>query len=97
DATPPVGVETGDDVARYGETVRERLREFFTKPGWCDGEVGTFYGTQTAHALMERTTWHAAQHGRQVYWLLERMGVRPDKRVTDADLAGLPFPREVWS
>ncbi|PYM14021.1 MAG: hypothetical protein DMD81_19250 [Candidatus Rokuibacteriota bacterium] len=97
DAKPPAGIESGEDVARYGDTVRERLREFFGKPGWCDGETSTFYGMQTAHALMERTTWHAAQHLRQLYWLLGRMGVTPDKPLTDADLAGLPFPKEVWS
>ena len=46
---------------------------------------------------MERTTWHCAQHLRQIYWLLERMGVRADSPLTDADLEGLPLPRDVWS
>ena len=46
---------------------------------------------------MERTTWHAAQHLRQIYWLLDRMGVRAESPLADADLDGLPIPREVWS
>jgi hypothetical protein len=96
--TPPPGVETGDDVARYGDTVRQRLTEYYAKPGWCDGDTNTYYGTHTTHEFMERTTWHAAQHLRQIYWLLERVGVTPDARLTDdGELAGLPFPREVWS
>ena len=30
-------------------------------------------------------------------WFIDRMGVRADAPLTDADLEGLPFPREVWS
>jgi hypothetical protein len=47
---------------------------------------------------MERTTWHAAQHRRQLYWFLERMGVTPDAPLRDdPELAGLPSPNAVWS
>ena len=46
---------------------------------------------------MERTTWHAAQHLRQIYWFLERMGGRADAPLADADLDGLPIPIDVWS
>lgn len=57
-------------------------------PGWCDGAVNTHYGAQPAHELMERTTWHAAQHLRQLYWFLDRMGITAEAPLTDADLAG---------
>jgi hypothetical protein len=93
----PEGMTDGEAVARYGETVRARLREFCGRPGWCEGVVSTYYGPQTAHDFMERTTWHAAQHLRQIYWFLDRMGLRPDAPLTAADLAGLPIPLEVWS
>lgn len=93
---PPEMVD-GADVAEYGERVRRRIRAFTEKPGWCDGSVSTYYGPQTAHDFMERTTWHAAQHMRQIYWFLEQMDLEPDGRLTDADLDGLPFPRDVWS
>jgi hypothetical protein len=94
---PPDDVRDGEDIARYGEAVRARLTALFRRPGWCDGSIETYYGTQSAHAVMERTTWHAAQHLRQIYWFLDRMGVKPDTPLTDDDLAGLPFPNEVWS
>ncbi|HUG38388.1 MAG TPA: hypothetical protein VML54_15630, partial [Candidatus Limnocylindrales bacterium] len=81
----------------YGETVRERLRAFYTRPGWCEGELSTYYGPQSAPDFMERTTWHAAQHLRQIYWFLDELRVKKDAALTDADLDGLPFPREVWS
>ncbi len=93
---PPEMVD-GDAVARYGETVRQRLRAYFARPGWCDGEVSTYYGPQSAPEFMERTTWHSAQHLRQIYWFLDEMGVEKDAPLTDADLEGLPFPKEVWS
>ena len=93
----PEEMADGEAVARYGETVRARVREFCARPGWCDGLVSTYYGPQTAHDFMERTTWHAAQHLRQIYWFLDRMGVRADAPLADADLDGLPVPRDVWS
>ena len=97
DEQAPAEMADGDAVARYGATVRRRLAEYCARPGWCDGNVSTYYGPQTAHDFMERTTWHAAQHLRQIYWFLERMGVRADAPLTDADLEGLPVPIDVWS
>jgi hypothetical protein len=94
---PPVEMADGDAVAVYGGKVRERLTAFYARPGWCDDDVSTYYGPQSAHEFMERTTWHAAQHLRQIYWFLDRMSVKADAPLTDADLEGLPFPREVWS
>jgi hypothetical protein len=94
---PPAAMADGAAVAGYGETVRRRLAEFWARPGWCDGHVSTYYGPQSAHDFMERTTWHAAQHLRQIYWFLERMGVSAESPLTDRDLAGLPMPRDVWS
>jgi len=93
----PAEMADGDAVARYGETVRRRIAAYCAQPGWCDGAVSTYYGPQSTHDFMERTTWHAAQHLRQIYWFLERMEVRADSPLTEADLDGLPFPREVWS
>jgi hypothetical protein len=94
---PPPEMADGPAVARYGETVRERVAAYCARPGWCEGVVSTYYGPQSAHDFMERTTWHAAQHLRQIYWFLERMDVRADAALTDADFEGLPIPREVWS
>jgi hypothetical protein len=94
---PPPGMADGESVAAYGETVRRRLTEYCTRAGWCDGTVSTYYGPQSAHDFMERTTWHAAQHLRQVYWFLERMTVQADSPLTDVDFDGLPIPRDVWS
>lgn len=95
--SPPPGMKDGAAIAMYGQTVRERVRDFVTRPGWCDGVVDTYYGPQLAHAMMERTTWHAAQHLRQLYWFLERMGIQADAPLTAAELEGLPLPTDIWS
>jgi hypothetical protein len=58
--------------------------------------VKTFYGTPPMHQLFERSTWHSAQHARQMIAVLERLGLEPDVRLTSEDLAGLPLPERIW-
>ncbi|MFQ5898562.1 MAG: DinB family protein [Candidatus Methylomirabilia bacterium] len=96
----PVPPELGDGeaIARYGERVRSRLREWraraesavYARP------VTTYYGAQTVHELLERTTWHAAQHLRQLYAFLGMMDVQPDEPLGDEDFKGLPLPEALW-
>ena len=94
---PSASIGTPEDLVNYGEDARKRLKEWFARPGWCDGTVETYYGRQTSHELMERTTWHAAQHVRQVYWFLDRLGIRVGNGLSERDLQGLPIPVAVWS
>lgn len=89
---------TGDEIARYGESVIARLED------WWDGladkscmqKVKTFFGMQPLYMLYERSTWHSAQHARQLAAVLERFGIEPDGRLTKEDLAGLPLPERLW-
>lgn len=94
----PAGMRDAEAIARYGETVRERLRDWLGRAPaeLFERVVNTYYGPQTAHELLERTTWHAAQHLRQLYAFLGWMGVTPEDPLTAADFAGLPLPKEVW-
>jgi len=94
----PAELSTGQEIARYGTLVRERLEQWFKEhPGEPFLQtVHTYYGPQSLHALLERTVWHAAQHLRQVYALLEGMGVAPDRPLTAKDYAGLPLPVSIW-
>jgi hypothetical protein len=62
----------------------------------CQQKVKTFYGTPPMHQLFERSTWHSAQHTRQMIAVLERFGIEPDVRLTAEDLAGLPLPEGIW-
>ena len=94
----PSEIRDGAAIAHYGETVRACLARWFERApaGAFEQVVDTYYGPQTAHELFERTTWHAAQHLRQLYVFLGWMGITPDDPLTEPDFAGLPLPKEVW-
>jgi hypothetical protein len=89
---------TGAEIAGYGEKVIERLEK------WWNGlpdkslkwETKTYYGMQPMTMVFERSTWHSAQHSRQLAHVLERMGITPDKKLTPEDLAGLPLPERLF-
>lgn len=96
-APPPPALADMAGVAAFGETMRGRVRD------WWAGEVGgdarrpldTYFGPQSLHVVLERTVWHSAQHTRQLATMLERLGIAPDRPLTDGDLAGLPLPESV--
>jgi len=89
---------TGDEIARYGDTVITRLQKWWDTLAdkSCTQKVNTFFGAWPLHMLLERSTWHSAQHSRQLIAVLERFGIEPDGRLTPEDLAGLPLPERLW-
>ncbi len=89
---------TGEEIAQYGETVIKRLQEWWDGLGdkSCQQKVKTFFGMQPLYMLYERSTWHSAQHGRQLAAVLERFGIEPNGPLTKEDLAGLPLPERLW-
>ena len=89
---------TGDEIARYGDTVISRLEKWWDALAdkTCAQKVNTFFGAWPTHMLLERSTWHSAQHSRQLTAVLERFGIEPDVRLTKEDLAGLPLPERLW-
>lgn len=59
--------------------------------------VRTYYGERPVHELIERTTWHVAQHLRQIEHLAREVIGLPDAPVLPTELlAGLPLPQRVW-
>jgi len=89
---------TGEEIARYGDTVIARLEKWWKElpDKSCQQKVKTFFGMQPLHLLYERSTWHSAQHTRQLAAVLERFNISPDKPLTKEDLAGLPLPERLW-
>ena len=89
---------SGDEIARYGERVAKNLELWWTglPDKSCKQKVQTFFGPQALHLLLERSTWHSAQHARQLIVVLERFGIEPEGRLTADDLAGLPLPERLW-
>lgn len=86
-----------DALVAYGAKVRDRFRAW-----WQAGDTApsktlqTYYGPQSLHELMERTTWHSGQHVRQYMMLLEKEGVTHHRPLGAADFAKLPMPQNVW-
>jgi len=94
----PDDVRTTADLVAYGTAVQQRLHKWWD--GFadkdCEQEVDSYYGMQPLHNVMERHTWHPAQHMRQLMMLLRECGIEPDGPVPDSDLEGLPIPEKVW-
>jgi uncharacterized damage-inducible protein DinB len=92
----PGGLGDGPALAGYGAAVRQALRRWFEADDAATGTVETYYGSQTAHELLERTVWHATQHLRQLHALLEDAGAPAPEPLDRSLLAGLPLPESVW-
>ena len=89
---------TGDEIAAYGEEIIGRIEVWWNEldDKSCSQRVRTFYGRPPMHQLFERSTWHSAQHTRQLVAVLERFGIEPNRPLTAEDLAGLPLPEGLW-
>jgi hypothetical protein len=48
------------------------------------------------HSFLERSTWHSAQHARQLASVLRAAGIAIDHPLTDADYRDLPMPAGLW-
>jgi len=94
---PPDHVATAADVAQLIRSVSQALAVWWgANQSRLPAEIDTYYGRQPLHAVLERTTWHVAQHARQLQRLLELRGVEPRPSLAPALLAGLPLPEDVW-
>ncbi len=95
---PPKEMATSAGLGTYGQDVLAALN------AWWDGHadqsgrqvVQTYYGPQTLHEVMERTTWHCGQHVRQWFMLLDMAGITPPVLLDDTAFVGLPMPSSIW-
>jgi glutaredoxin len=94
---PPGHVLTASDAARLTRSVSQALAVWWSaNRSRLPEALDTYYGRQPLRAVLERTTWHVAQHGRQLQRLLELQGLSPAPGLPPALLAGLPLPADVW-
>jgi hypothetical protein len=96
---PPAHVTEVRHIRDYGISVLERLDRWWERDGKSNAataKLETYYGAQPLHHVMERCTWHSAQHARQIIAVLERFGIRVDGPLTSEDYAGLPMPEALW-
>ena len=97
-AAPPVHVTTVEQIRDYGAKVTAAIEAWWAKlpDKSCQWPVKMYYGTHSVHQFLERSTWHSAQHARQIIAVLERFGIGPDGPLTAEDYAGLPMPAGLW-
>jgi hypothetical protein len=94
----PGDLRTGDGLARYGALARARIAGWFEGAGADEFArvVEAYWGPIGAHDFLERTTWHAAQHLRQLYILAARIGVTPEAPEPTELYKDLPLPAAIW-
>ena len=97
-APPPAIVVSTRDIQKYGESVTARIERWWSQlpDKSCRQKVKTYYGERSLHELLERCTWHSAQHARQIASVLERLQLKPDGPLSAKDYAGLPMPQGLW-
>jgi glutaredoxin len=95
--TPP-HVRTAADLAAFGRAAQARFNVWWeaNKGGDFTRRADVYYGEQTLHDYLERAAWHSGQHTRQLILALEKLGIAPDRPLTDTDFAGLPMPEQVY-
>jgi hypothetical protein len=90
----------GSQIADFGREIRNEVSAWWAATGRSlpmDRPIENNWGITTLHQTMERQTWHAAQHCRQLIMFLDQLGVEPNGRLTSRDLEGLPLPENVWT
>lgn len=97
-APAPAHIATAEEIRAFGADVAERLAVWWDAlpDQSCRQMLKMYYGTHPLHQFLERSTWHSAQHARQIAAVLERLGIAPDGPLTAGDYAGLPMPAGLW-
>ncbi len=95
----PQGQDSKADILAYGAEVRRRFADWWREQGPStdfDEMADVYYGDQSKHDFLERTTWHTGQHVRQMMMILEMQGLAPDDPLEAQMWVGLPMPEKVW-
>lgn len=92
-------IETKGDVVSEGEELTERLQRWWLtlEDKSCQQKLKMFYGEHPMHQFLERSTWHSAQHTRQLIELLSEKGIELPAKLDEEDYAGLPMPKKLWA
>ena len=94
----PEDVRTSDDIVAYADRTTKSMTDWWANldDRACLWTVRTYYGARPGWELLERQTWHSAQHVRQLQAVLEGFGVPISRTVPPALYDGLPMPAGLW-
>jgi glutaredoxin len=98
-APPPPDVRSTRDISGYGFAVTKKLGTWWkSNPDKsCGGTIDVYYGVRPLHHVLERCTWHSAQHTRQIISVLEDFRIKVDRPLSQRDYEGLPMPVGLWT
>lgn len=94
----PEHLRDADAAAAVTERAGRAFAQWWSANGPAPAAMlDTYYGPQATHAVLERTTWHVAQHLRQLEQLLAAFGdTSREARIDPSMLEGLPLPDDAW-
>lgn len=91
------GIDHADIIA-FADAASDKLRRWWDEldDKTCSWKVATYYGVRPGWELLERQTWHSAQHTRQLQAVLDGFGVPLNRSVPPELYDGLPMPVALW-
>lgn len=94
----PDDVKTGGDIIAFAGKASADMASWWESVDQkdCLWTIATHYGERPCWELLERQTWHSAQHVRQLQSVLEGFGLPMKKTVAPALYDGLPMPETLW-
>jgi hypothetical protein len=95
DAPPDIDIP---GILAYAENKRKRVALWWDtlEDRSCTQPLKMFYGVHSMHSFLERSTWHSAQHTRQLLWWSKENGIPVEQHLTKEILLGLPMPQGLW-
>jgi glutaredoxin len=91
-------LRTLEQVVTFGEGVIADLEAWWARADQTGRKrIETYYGNQPLHQILERGTWHSAQHTRQLNHVLDGFGVAVAKPIDPMAYEGLPMPKAIWA
>jgi glutaredoxin/uncharacterized damage-inducible protein DinB len=89
---------TVDQILDYARGVVEQHRQWWARSDQtAQKRIATYYGDQPLHQILERGTWHSAQHTRQLNHVLDGFGIALARPIDPEAYDGLPMPKAIWA
>lgn len=95
DAPPDIDLPA---ILSYAEDKKRRVAQWWDalEDRSCKQPLKMFYGVHSMHSFLERSTWHSAQHTRQLLWWCKENAIPVEQQLTKEVLQGLPMPEGLW-
>jgi glutaredoxin len=89
---------TVEQILAFGRGVVEQHRQWWARSDRTGQKrIATYYGEQPLHQILERGTWHSAQHTRQLNHVLDGFGIAVARPIDPKAYEGLPMPKALWA